>query len=184
MNHKGTQTITTDRLTLRRFTVEDAPAMYRNWASDDAVTRWLTWPTHPNPETTASLLEQWCGHYGEEDYYNWVIKFEGEPIGNISVVQYTQRSAWCALGYCMGSRWWNKGIMTEAVCAVRDFLFDEVGFHRIVIEHAIENPGSGRVASKAGFTLEGVQRGKFYSSREGRFLDLALYGCLAEDRER
>ena len=38
LNHKGTKTIETDRLILRPFAMDDAPAMYRNWASDDAVT--------------------------------------------------------------------------------------------------------------------------------------------------
>lgn len=46
MNHLGTKTMETDRLILRPFTLEDAPAMYRNWASDPEVTKYLTWPTH------------------------------------------------------------------------------------------------------------------------------------------
>ena len=32
MNHKGKITIETERLILRRFTLDDAGAMYRNWA--------------------------------------------------------------------------------------------------------------------------------------------------------
>ena len=39
LNHKGTKTIETDRLILRQFTMEDAPAMFRNWANDDEVTK-------------------------------------------------------------------------------------------------------------------------------------------------
>lgn len=35
MEHKGTKRIETERLTLRPFRVEDAEAMYRNWASDE-----------------------------------------------------------------------------------------------------------------------------------------------------
>ena len=46
LRHSGTRTIETDRLILRRFTVEDAPAMYSNWASDPEVTRFLTWQPH------------------------------------------------------------------------------------------------------------------------------------------
>ena len=38
MRHTGTQTIATERLTLRRFTIEDAENMYYNWASDPEVT--------------------------------------------------------------------------------------------------------------------------------------------------
>ena len=40
--HKGTQTIETSRLILRRAVREDAEAMFRNWASDPEVTKFLT----------------------------------------------------------------------------------------------------------------------------------------------
>ena len=42
MKHKGTVTLETERLVLRRLTIEDAEIMYRNWASDDEVTKYLT----------------------------------------------------------------------------------------------------------------------------------------------
>ena len=35
MDHKGTQILKTERLVLRPFRTEDAPAMFRNWASDE-----------------------------------------------------------------------------------------------------------------------------------------------------
>lgn len=43
ITHKGTQTIHTERLILRKFTIDDAQAMFENWASDEKVTRYLTW---------------------------------------------------------------------------------------------------------------------------------------------
>ena len=46
MRHTGTQTIATERLTLRRFTMEDAENMYYNWACDPEVTKYLTWQPH------------------------------------------------------------------------------------------------------------------------------------------
>ncbi|MBR0387245.1 MAG: GNAT family N-acetyltransferase, partial [Clostridia bacterium] len=45
MNHCGTQKLETGRLVLRRLTAQDADAVYKNWASDPEVTRFLTWPT-------------------------------------------------------------------------------------------------------------------------------------------
>ena len=59
MNHQGTKMIETPRLILRRFTIEDVPAMYRNWASDPKVTKYLTWPTHENPEVSRQVLLDW-----------------------------------------------------------------------------------------------------------------------------
>ena len=49
MEHKGTVQLASERLILRQFCMQDAEAMYRNWAGDDAVTRYLTWPSYRNP---------------------------------------------------------------------------------------------------------------------------------------
>ena len=46
MKHKGTKYIETERLILRPFTMEDTSAMYKNWASDEDVTKFLMWPAH------------------------------------------------------------------------------------------------------------------------------------------
>ena len=42
MIHQGTKVLETERLLLRPFRAEDAEAMFRNWASDPEVTRYLT----------------------------------------------------------------------------------------------------------------------------------------------
>ena len=50
MNHIGTREIATERLTLRRFEIEDAENMFYNWANDPEVTQYLTWPAHESVE--------------------------------------------------------------------------------------------------------------------------------------
>ena len=59
MKHCGTQRIETKRLLLRRFSVDDADAMFRNWASDPEVTKYLTWPAHSSAEVSRAVLESW-----------------------------------------------------------------------------------------------------------------------------
>ena len=39
MSHCGTKKLETNRLVLRRYVNEDALAMYKNWASDEEVTK-------------------------------------------------------------------------------------------------------------------------------------------------
>ena len=73
MKHVGTQKIETDRLILRRFVSEDAAAMYNNWASDSEVTKYLTWPTHPNVGVSKFVTEDWVNSYSDEKYYQWAI---------------------------------------------------------------------------------------------------------------
>ena len=59
MNHKGTIQLETERLILRRFTIDDAPAMFKNWASDPEVTKFMTWPTHKDVGVSKWVLDSW-----------------------------------------------------------------------------------------------------------------------------
>ena len=78
MQHLGTQTIETERLVLRRFSMEDAQTMYDNWASDDDVTRYLTWPTHTDSSVTEMVLGNWVDSYANDDFYNWAIQLKSD----------------------------------------------------------------------------------------------------------
>ena len=180
ITNKGTQTIKTERLILRKFTVDDASAMFDNWASDERVTRYLTWRPHESPEATKQLLELWCASYENLNTYNWVMEYEGTPIGNISVVRLNENSEYVELGYCIGYDYWNKGFMTEAAKAVIDFLFSEIGVNRVGISHAVKNPASGKVAKKCGLTFEGTKR-EYFKTWTGEFLDISDYGILRSE---
>lgn len=180
LTHIGTKEIKTERLTLRRFRKEDAQAMFDNWASDERVTKFLTWPAHENPEASEYVIGLWINDYEKRNSYQWAIEFEGKPIGSIGAVQINEGSESAEIGYCIGFDFWGKGIMTEACKAVINFLFSEVGFNRLVIEHAIKNPASGRVAQKCGCTLEGIKREHFKASW-GEYLDIASYSILKSE---
>jgi len=180
ITHKGTKTIYTERLTLRPFTLNDAQGMYDNWASDPQVTRFVTWQPHASVEETTELLKLWCAGYAQETTYNWVMDLNGTPIGNVSVVHINDKNEKVELGYCMSAAYWNKGYMTEAVRAVIDYLFKEVGVNRILISHAVDNPASGRVAQKCGCTFEGISR-QDYKSITGEYWDIANYSILKEE---
>lgn len=62
-----TRELRTERLILRRFVIDDADAMYANWASEDEVTKFLTWPKHADTEVTRAVLESWIQRYKEPD---------------------------------------------------------------------------------------------------------------------
>ena len=57
LKHKGTILLETERLLLRRFTMEDAEAMYRNWGSDEEVYRYLRAKPHKTIEDTLAVLQ-------------------------------------------------------------------------------------------------------------------------------
>ena len=142
MEHLGTICLETERLILRRFTVEDAQAMFRNWASDEEVTKFLTWPAHRSAEVSRRVLEDWVAGDEKPDFYQWAIvpRNFGEPIGTISVVDQDDRCRKAHIGYCIGRNWWHQGMMSEALEAVMDFLFDAVISLILVEDAQVVNP--------------------------------------------
>jgi RimJ/RimL family protein N-acetyltransferase len=182
MNKTGTQALETRRLILRQFRPEDADDMYRNWASDPEVTRFLTWPAHSNVEVTRMILEDWVSRYGDGGFFNWAVvwKETGSVIGNISVVHLEEAIGEAEIGYCMGRAFWGRGIMPEALRAVMDYLFDTVGINRIMAGYDVNNPKSGRVMEKAGMKPEGVRRAAGRNNQG--ICDVACYALLRGDR--
>lgn len=183
MEHKGTQRIETPRLILRMAQMTDAEPMFRNWASDPEVTKFLTWPTYESVENAYTILDIWTKEYDNPNFYQWMIELKeiGEPIGSISVVHHRDDIAEAEIGYCIGQRWWHKGIMSEALAAVIDFLFSEVGMNRIEAKHDTNNPHSGDVMKKCGMKYEGSNRAADRNNQG--ICDIAQYAILRSDWE-
>lgn len=182
MNHLGTKKTETDRLILRPFVMEDAPAMYRNWASDPEVTKFLSWPTYKSVDTAYEILDIWTKQYGDSTFYQWAIELKelGEVIGSISVVNQDDRVDMVEIGFCIGKAFWGQGIMTEAFRAVIAFLFDQVGVQRIEAGHDPNNPASGAVQRKCGLKYEGTFRRRIRSNQG--ITDVCWYAILKEER--
>ena len=183
MRHCGTQRIETERLVLRRFALDDAEAMYRNWASDSEVTKYLTWPPHASAADSEAVLADWVSAYAQKNYYQWaiVLKEHGsEPIGGISAVNMNDDISMVDIGYCLGKTWWHQGIMSEALMAVMDYFFDKVNVNRIESRHDPRNPHSGMVMEKCGMKYEGTLRS---SDRNNQGIcDACWYALLRSER--
>ncbi len=180
LNHMGTKLLRGPRLTLRRYTPEDAQDMYDNWCSDPKVTAFLTWETHPDAAFTRRLLSGWVADYGKPNTYQWGIEFNGQLLGDIAVVGMNEETQSCEIGYCLSSAYWGRGIMTEALELVMNFLFREVRFERITLRHFPDNPASGRVMQKAGLAFEGILR-RTVRHKDGQLTDVALYAALKDE---
>ena len=169
MRHLGTPILETERLILRPLTTSDAIPMFETWANDPQVTRFLRWEPHKDWLETAQLLAAWEALYQNPDYYQWAVCLRGtdSPFGSISIMEGEEQdsSLWHApgldhsagvweVGYCYGRAFWGKGYATEALCAVRDFWFKEVGGAWLACCHATANPASGRVMEKAGWVWD------------------------------
>ena len=169
MRHLGTVPLLTPRLSLAPLRAADAEEMFQNWAGDEAVARFMRWPAHKNSLETFQLLAACECLYQSADYYNSGIRrrADGALMGTIGFVLGEEQSpeAWRAPGldfsagawepgYCLGRAFWGQGYATEALAAVRDFWFDEVGGAWLGCCHAVENPASGRVMEKAGWRFD------------------------------
>ena len=110
LTHKGTQTINTDRLLLRKFEFDDAYDMFKNWANDIKVTKFLTWKPHDTVEVTKEIIEMWVNEYKHNNIYNWAIEMKeiGEVIGGISIVKSDEDNYSCEIGYCMSRKYWVR----------------------------------------------------------------------------
>jgi len=181
MKHAGTQTIKTERLTLRRFELADAEMMFNNWANDDEVTLYMRWQSHKNVDFTRNLLQGWIEGYANENNYHWGICIEsGELIGSIGafVSEIDEVDYKADVGYCIGRKWWGKGYVTEALKGLLDYMFTNTDIERIGAYHAVKNAASGKVMQNAGMVKEGFARNYFRNANG--FYDSNLYGIIRE----
>lgn len=182
MKYLGTVTLETERLILRKTYKDDWEPMFKNWANDERVTKYLTWPPYESAEQVKDTYHKYLLESQEKpDFFDWkiVLKETGEPIGSIGVVNLNKDIEAVEIGYCIGYNWWHKGIMTEAYKRVIKFMFEDVGVNRIFSRHEPRNPHSGDVMKKCGLKYEGTSR---QSGRNNQGIcDEAHYGILKED---
>lgn len=181
MNHIGTIQLETERLILRRFTEEDADQMFRNWASDDEVTKFLTWPTHKNVFMSLGYINFCISGYEELSFYQWGVELKEthELIGNISVVKVMEELERLELGYAIGRKYWGNGYTAEAAEKIIEVLFTEVGAKSIAARHDVSNPNSGRVMQKIGMKYEGTLRQSDLNNQG--IVDTSYYSILKSE---
>ena len=182
MKNKGSKTIETKNLILRKFEMEDAEAMYKNFASDADVTKFLTWQPYSSVEDAKEVLRNWIPQYENLDTYRWAITVKengNEPIGSIDIVNSRFEIGKVEFGYCISKNWWHKGVTSEALKALIDFFIKEVGVNRIEATHDVKNVNSGKVMMKCGLKYEGTMR---QASRNNQGIcDISIYSLLAEE---
>ena len=159
----------TERLRLRYITEADTEAIFRNWASDPEVAKYVTWNAHDNIYVTKEFIKFCLSEYQKENCYRYGIerKSDGELMGMIDVVGYHHGNP--VIGYCSGRKYWNNGYMTEALKALIQELFSE-GYETLVVEAVDENYGSNCVIKKAGFEFVASRKEKLSEVKPDEFV--------------
>lgn len=172
-------TIKTDRLTLRPFNLSDAKEVQRQAGNPKVAATTATIP-HPYPDGAA---EEWISKHQEwfekGQAVDWaiVLNENSKLIGCISLGmnKIHQRAE---VGYWIGEENWNKGYCSEAAKAAFKYAFEEMKLNKITSRHMAENLASGKVMQNAGMEQEGFLKQDFF--RQGRFVDMVVYGLLKE----
>lgn len=177
---KGTPTLETNRLILRKLTLEDARDIFE-YASDDETTQYMTWDTHSSTEDTKDYINFNLGRYEKDETGEWgiVLKESGKLIGALGFSWYDMKNKRAEIGYVLSKKYWGKGIMPEAVRRLIKFAFEEMGLNRIECCHFTPNEKSGRVMQKAGMSYEGLARERFYAKE--KYWDVKQYAIIYSD---
>lgn len=150
MNLIGTKTLETKRLVLRQFNMEDLEDFY-NYASNENVTKFLTWNPHKSIGESKNLLKNKFTKYDDETFrWGIILKVENKLIGSIDVVNLNKANEIVEIGYVLNINYHNKGYMSEAFNEVIRYLFNEVNIKEIQACFQLENTSSYKVMRKCG----------------------------------
>jgi len=181
LTHCGTQTIISERLILRPFRYTDDDDMLTYWVSDPDIQFMYSEPVYTSKEEVKGLLDKFIGSYEKQDYYRWAIieKKSDICIGQIAIFLVNDANHFCEIEYCLGSRFHQKGYMTEAVETILNFCFNRVNFHKVQVCHKEGNLASQGVIRKCKFTYEGTLRDFFFM--DGKYVSRLYYSMLKEE---
>lgn len=113
----------------------------------------------------------------ETDTFAFAITADGKVIGSIGAFRQTNiHNKTAELGYYIAEECWGKGITTEAVKQLCDYVFSDTDIIRIYAEPFAYNIASCRVLEKAGFQYEGTLRSN--ALKNGKVLDMKMYSKL------
>lgn len=94
-------------------------------------------------------------------------------------IDWTSRNT--SIGYWLDSAAEGRGVVTRTCAVLLDYLFGELGLHRVEIRCATANTRSCAVPERLGFTREGILRQAEWAG--DRYNDLVVWSILADEWE-
>lgn len=157
--------IETKRLILRHWEDSDAPKLFE-MAKDPLVGPAAGWKPHSSVEESLDIIRT---VFNSDLIFAMVLRDSNEVIGCVGLAcdeLLCRGTTEQLLGYWVGTQYWNKGYVTEAVEGVIKFGFNERHITRIWCGNYIENLASERVQEKSGFTLHHTETSTHWSDEE------------------
>ncbi|MEP1231493.1 MAG: GNAT family N-acetyltransferase [Litorimonas sp.] len=157
--------LTTDRLTLRRVTLDDIAAL-SNLAGDYEIARMTGSFPHPFPPLSAEFRLMYLKQQWRRDLaFPYAITLDGKDLIGMADLFRKTTSDHFELGYWVGRPFWGQGYATEAASALIQHAQRTVGITYIKAGVFTDNPASLRVLTKLGFTLTGLDEAYFSMAR-------------------
>jgi RimJ/RimL family protein N-acetyltransferase len=173
--------LTGKRLVLRRLKLSDAEDIYQNINSRDIV-KWLSNIPYPYSMDDAVRFirkEHYRLEKEKSHTFGITLKQKDRVIGVISLFNMDYKNRKAEIGYWLGKRYWNQGVMREAVKLILHFGFKVIKLHRIYAGLFERNTASKKVLEKSGFKLEGKLKESRFRGR--KWHDELRYGILCSE---
>jgi ribosomal-protein-alanine N-acetyltransferase len=149
------KTIKTERLRLRKAKLADAEAIFRQYAQDPEVTRYVSWRAHRNLDETREYMQMCLLAWDVGKAFHWVIESAEDKQVMGMIIARVNAEKW-ELGYVLARAYWRQGYMTEALTALIAWALKQKEIHRVWAVCDVDNIASARVMEKIGMAREGI----------------------------
>ena len=151
----GTVELWTERLILRRYRSEDADDLNRYLGTDPAMYKYSAWNPYATLEMAQETVQRFIASYDDEHAYSWVMDIDDVIVGTIGAYDFEDDHI--EVGFSVVPGWQGRGLATEALKKVLEYLTDNEGIPCVTAWCAAENIGSQRALEKAGMKLVGTE---------------------------
>ncbi len=167
----GTVELMTERMILRRYCPEDADELYRHLGTDPAMYEYSGWNPYATLEMARETVQGFIDGYEDEHVYSWVMDVDDVIVGTIGAYDY--QDSQIEVGFSVVKSWQGRGLATEALKKVLEYLTENEGIPCVTAWCAAENIGSRKVLERAGMKLIGTEKDGL--AMEGRVYDKLTY---------
>jgi len=145
----------TERLRLRKAKLSDADAVYRQYAKDPEVIKYVSWRAHRSLDETREYMRMCLLAWDIGKAFHWVIECRESKQVIGMIIARVSAEKW-ELGFVLARAYWGRGYMTEAVRSLIAWALKQKEIYRVWAVCDIDNKASARVMEKAGMQREGV----------------------------
>jgi RimJ/RimL family protein N-acetyltransferase len=164
---------------MRGWTDDDVPALLLAFESYEM--RWQ----HPGPPIdTPDAALGWIARQRDaweagNGYVFAVTDAEDTVLGSMAVTAINRRHDCGWVSYWTMAAAQGRGVASSAARTISDWAFTDLGLFRLELGHRTDNLASCKVATRAGYAVEGVERAKLrYGDQR---YDSELHARLATD---